>query len=751
MSQPQIKQLDLDDKERGELFQLIQRHWETDSPDLIPRSKAMVRWVKLWRQSSDVANFPGNEGSNFHIPLILWQILNSVAKELSALFGEDNEVVVKPRGKMDAKRVTKVRNWMNYRIQTMNLFRKYYDFAVMKRIFGTAMAFLQWEVKKRTIKQLITEEVVSEERQTDPVTGLEAIVPVTKQVVREVEKEVVDYEGIKFEPENIEDWVIPKSATDLEDADHFIRKLAISVEDILDMRDQGKLDVKLFEKDDKLVDNLYGLAATKKTSTQAYPDAGGAVRQEKDAQSGLPSAPLGSEDKIVLLNWFGKFRFRGKDGKKKERPEPVVAFVSPDLHLLLGACRLVDIYPDGRLPFIKSDLIRDPNRFWSIGLPELLESISGEMDALHNITTDAGMAAVGPMGAYKPMSGFKPDKIKYEAWTLLPLADPEHDLKFFNMGQFNAQPYILFMQQLLAMAERLTGHTEAEMGRQFSGPNAPRTYGQQAMLEAKSSERILLDLNLERESFREFLRRVWEADKRWLPKPYFFRVTEESEGDTLTDEDMIGDYDFDIGPPTSISNRAQTTQDLMQAYALAVQSPVGQQNPGVLIALFKRVMQRLGHGDVAAMIPDPESQPRPVDPNEENVIMLQGGDVHVNPMDNHAQHIAVHEGMIYKLEASEKDSPGFLLRVGGHDVITRIKAHIAEHEQAQSSPGSMSLQRGGGQQPGGGMVAGGASPQFGDLSQIFQQSQQPQQGGGNGQSQTNPLAGLLNSGRTNLG
>ena len=37
-----------------------------------------------------------------------------------------------------------------------------------------------------------------------------------------------------------------------------------------------------------------------------------------------------------------------------------------------------------------------PKRFWGRGILEILEPIRREMDALHNIITDAGMASVGP-------------------------------------------------------------------------------------------------------------------------------------------------------------------------------------------------------------------------------------------------------------------------------------------------------------------------------------------------------------------
>jgi hypothetical protein len=405
---------------------------------------------------------------------------------------------------------------------------------------------------------------------------------------------------------------------------------------------------------------------------------------------------------------------------------------------------LVDIFPDGRLPFIKSDLIRDPNRFWGIGLPELLEDINREMDALHNITTDGGMMSVGPMGGYKPMSGFTAEKFKYEPFMMLPLNDPKNDLSFFN-ASFNPGGYVALMPQLLAMAERVTGLTETQLGRQFSGPNAPRTLGQQQLLQAESNQRLFLDLMLERESFRELMARIWEADKRWLEKPIFFRVTEEDPGDVLTDEDMQGDYDFDITPPTAIANRGQMLQDTIQAYSLLVSNPIALQNPALIAESLKKVLKRLGQAELVAFVPDTSKLRPPMSAEDENVLILQGQDVDPHPADNHIRHIEIHKRLIAFGEQAQQAAPGLLPHIGQSDLIERVNSHIAEHQQAMKTQGGSINMMGRGAPTGGGQVFGGASPQFGQGA-----------GPGNGQQpsgQSNPaanpaaanLASILNS------
>ena len=296
MPQPKCKQFKLSEEDRTRLTALIREQKTADSTDLEARGKAYARWYRLWRAGVEPASHPDEEGSNFHIPLIQWQILNSQAKEMVALFGEGTDIQVIPRGATDIKRVAKVKHWMDYRVQNLDLLRRYYDFGLLKRIYGTSIAFLRWVIKKRTVIDLVPETVTENVEQKDPTTGLTALVPVPREVVREVEKEVTDFEGLMFDAENIEDWIVPKSATTLEDADHFSRYLKLTVEEILDLRDQGKLDEKLWKDDEELNDKLERLAKTGKPDASASGTPGQPVKEEKAAQTGLPMAPSGSEE-----------------------------------------------------------------------------------------------------------------------------------------------------------------------------------------------------------------------------------------------------------------------------------------------------------------------------------------------------------------------------------------------------------------------------------------------------------------------
>jgi hypothetical protein len=664
-------------EDNDNLKALIIKQKSADSGDLQARSVAVTRWIRLWRAASDDNAFPAVEKSNFHIPLVLWQILHKVAKEFTAVWGEDQKIIVSPKGKTDAKRAPKVERWINWRIRTLGIVRKWYDYNVLKQIIGTSIAYVPYVVRKKEVKVAVPVTKTELVPGTDPQTGLAVKVPQETTTTDWQVKEVVSYEGPDLIPEAIEDWIVPTAGgPNIEDKDHFIRRLKLSMDEVFALKDEGKIVLT-----DEDIEKLFNRAETGKSEVVAGPDAGGEVRQERAAQAGEPAVPQGSEDRVILYNWFGKFREKG--AKKTTK---LVAFYSEDLEKVVGVLSRVDVCPDGELGFIKSELIRDPNKFWGIGVAELLESINNEMDMWHNIVTDAGTLGVAPIMLYSPASGYDPTKFKMEPGTAYPVADPAA-VKVISLAGIDLSVYGAAMPQLLAMAERIIGVSEADMGRQYSGPNAPRTVGQQVMLQQGSSERQGLDLELERDVVRKFLNRIWELDKRFLPKPYVFRLTEENMDSEMAVDDFEGDWDFDISPPTRVSNSAQETQNLLQAYAMLANDPMIMQAPAVKVAMQRKVLSRLHQEEIAALLPDPEKMAPPQTPETETVRLMQGETIHPHPGENMPEHLAIHGDWLQRWEGWERQAPGISTVFNMHGVIARTRAHVAETEQAMKTQG----------------------------------------------------------------
>src|SRR3970282_1737571 len=141
-----------------------------------------------------------------------------------------------PLGRTDIKRTEKLRRWMTWRVKiSLLLFKKLYQHLLQKWVFGSSIAYVPWTTKKRLVKEFLPVQNFITEQITDPISGLPSIRQTPTTRIEEREREVVEFDGPDFILENLEDWILPASAasSDLEDLDHFIRRIELSVDDIL--------------------------------------------------------------------------------------------------------------------------------------------------------------------------------------------------------------------------------------------------------------------------------------------------------------------------------------------------------------------------------------------------------------------------------------------------------------------------------------------------------------------------------------
>lgn len=677
---PAARQMELSKEDKEALRLKIRDDWFLDSTDNEKLNRMRKRAIELWEAATDVNAFPEQEKSNFHVPLTQWQILAKLAKEVDALLGDEAEVVVRPIGPADAKLAPKISRYMNWRVKvSLKLFKKLYDYLQQKIVMGTAIAYLGWEKRERKTKQLVERRVPVTREVTDPTTGLPATVQDFETEFDEVEKTIVDFEGPDFRVENLEDWAVPVNSliaeNGIDQIDHFERRLKLTVDQLLDMADQGKLDKTVLKGENLAKLRKFAETGQFLDETTAAADTGKQVRDKKEKLAGTDGLQS-RDERLTVINWFG--RFRKKTAKDDERAEETVAYWQPETDLLLGASRLVDINPDGRRGFIKSEMVRNLGSFWGKGLPEFLESINNEMDSHHNSMTGAADLAINPIVFYSPAAGVNFESFRLEGGQAIPCADPTK-IVTVNFGNVNMSPTVVLQNQLLNFAENISGLTQVEMGRPFQQPNAPRTLGQQQLLQVGSGIRQLLDLRLERENLRELLNRIWDLDRRFLPDAIYFRVTEDAEPEMLSKEEMQGNYDFDIGPLTSTANKQQKQMEFLQSYALLAASPAVAQSPALRVELDKEVLRNIGRADLAQLLPDTEAMAPPKSPEVENALMGQGQDVDPHPGDNHQQHIAKHTAILDNLIR-----PSVEENILPASVIANFESHIAEHEKAMA-------------------------------------------------------------------
>jgi len=600
------------------------------------------RIARRWRNRYDPPEVGDEDASNVTVPLIQWQTLAGLAREITGLTGDDAEIVAVPESATDEMIVRKVSLFMRWRLlSSMRIVPRLTVFDCRRLLFGRAHAYAPWIVD------------------TYNVPG---------------EGEQVWYEGPGFFPLWPDDLIVPaESAETVHDFSWVIRKLLVKPEDLLSGERKGRYT---------------GIKANWDRWQQAAMDnrqrdpQSDEVKDETDLAEGVLYAHAQSPRGVLPMHeWYGKVDAPRKNGATPSDPLEVVAFYLPDQHELIGVQDLARLYPKMRYrrPFVEAALIRDGS-YWPMGLGELLETWEEELSANHNLFTDAGELSATPAGFYEPAAGHQQKPIKIEPGKLYPTANSS-SIKFVQIP-YNPNYFLVKEQACLAVAERVTGRSDQAMGRALDRPNAPRTASGQMMLIEEGNVRGALDMTLLREDLSAVLQHFWQLDCQFSKPETFFRVTEEEAGGlfearsgfaSLTSGERFGRYDFRLKFATSQWRREALKQEALTLYQLALANPLVAQNPRALWVSLNRLHAAFGDSHFAEVIPEPPDLDQPKNPKEEWMLMLQGEEVTVNPADHDDLHLMRHNGQLEDAVRWAKDHRD-------EDAIRKLAAHVLEHQ-----------------------------------------------------------------------
>lgn len=622
---------------------------------LSDHDRRMERWrryYQLWRNRVDPPAAGDEDASNIRVPLVQWQVYQELANEITSLLGDDAQIIAKPTAASDQKIVHKVGLYETWRLfQSMRITNPLTVFTFRKILFGRAFAYAPWV------------------RDTYPVLADDGAV-----------KEEVWYEGPGFYPIWPDDLIVPaEDAETIHDFSFVIRRYRATPEELL--RGDGTLYQGIRE-------NFQKIVSTAMTHRQREWQ-GEEIKKEKDEAEGvLYEGALSSSNALVVHEWCGRWRMlkgRGKDAseddlsKRQLFESELVVRRLPSLNLVIGVQDLLQLYPKQRhrRPIVEASMVKDGS-YWPAGFGELLESIEDEVSANHNLFTDAGQFAVGPLIFAKPGAGLNEEKFRYEPNTVLWTEDPA-GVKVVNM-QADLQYAVAKEQTTLAYAERVTGVSDLALGRQSDRPNAPRTASGTIALLEKGNVRASLNLLTLREDLSIIVARNWELDSQFAPESVFFRVTEEDAqglfdvrggGAEMTAKERGGRYDFDVKFATSVWSREAEKQTALQLYQLDLGNPLIVNNPRALWVLTNKLHSKFGDDNFADLIPEPADLGQPKNPREEWTLCLQGEEPHVNPMDNDDLHLIDHYRRLNEAKMDpERDEAAMRLMV----------AHVIEHQ-----------------------------------------------------------------------
>lgn len=635
--------IELPANEQETLMTRIEQDFELAKAAHLRWATRCAGWMQKWENRVDTPPAGSEHKPNHTVPLLQWMVFNKLARDLQALLGDDAEITAKPTGPSDRAIVEKVGRWMTSRLfDQMEILNPLAEFDFRRVLNGWSCAYRPWYKRK------------------------------FDTFVNGKRKEVVDYEGPGFFPCEPDHIVTPpeRGVQSIQDFSFVVRRVRVTVDDL--QRGAGSLYYDECATPEFVKDALHWAqqgASNDYTMTGSNP-----VLEERERSEGVDydSHMLGRRS-IWLWEWYGKWRPLKRKSAGDQAAEDdidrreimesdwVVQFI-PGMRKIVGCRDLLELYPKmrRRRPFVESTLIKD-GTYRPKGFGALLEDL--EDDATHNsrLWTHAGELAVAPIIFFRPGSGMKPGTIKFEPGIGYPTDDPAS----VNVVKLNPSvDYGIAKQQdILSMAERITGITDQSLGRAVDRPNAPRTATGQLALIEEGNIRAYLDSTILREDMERIIGDIWDLDCAFVDKDspgLFFRVTEEQSnglfdvrrgGAMMTPDEFGGRYDFRLKFAVTVWARQSKKAEAMAFYQAAMANPLVQQNPNGMWQLLN-MLGKVFSIDFQDVIPKPPEIDRPKTPDEEWTEMLEGQLVMVNPMDDDQAHIQAHT---QQLEDQRKD------------------------------------------------------------------------------------------------
>jgi hypothetical protein len=658
---PKSFQIEIPDAEKSLLLNRIEQDFLLAKSSHLRWSQRCAEWMKKWEGRVNPPAAGDELKPNHVVPLVQWQCFNKLARDVQALLGDDAEITAKATGPSDAAKVAKIGRYMTSRVfDQMQIINPLCIFEFRRILNGWACAYRPWWKRE--------------------FTTLENGKP----------KRVCDYEGPGFFPCEPDDVMVPpeRGVTSLQDFSYVIRRVRVTVDDLVrgdGTLYQGTSDPAMVQ---RLVDWAQQGPSNDYTLVGQDP-----VRTERERSEGVDyDAFMLGRRSLWMWEWYGKWRplkSKNQQGGENElqrrevfEADWVVKYI-PGLREIVGCQDLLQLYPKmrNRRPFVESTLIKD-GTYRPKGFGALLEDLEDDATANSRLFQAAGELSVWPIIFFRPGGGMKPGAIRIEPGMAYPTEDPS------SVNVVKISPNLEFavarQQDILSIAERVTGITDQSLGRGVDRPNAPKTATGQLALIEEGNVRAYLDSTILREDMEDVIGEFWELDCDLVPQVepgLFFRVTEEQAnglfdirqgGAFMTPKEFGGRYDFRLKFATSIWARAAKKQELLQFASFAMQNPIVAQNPLAMWELTNRLAREFNVTDFSVLVPRPPELDRPKTPDEEWTDLLEGDYVSPNPQDQDQVHLVAHHK---QLDAERRDPDRNVQAIG------LLVKHILETQQ----------------------------------------------------------------------
>jgi len=297
-----------------------------------------------------------------------------------------------------------------------------------------------------------------------------------------------------------------------------------------------------------------------------------------------------------ILTYYGAYRHPDTD-----EDEEMVFFVAKEMpRVFLGGFMLTDLVWTGDRPLMEMHYQTLSNRFYSMGVMEIVEHLSEELDTIHNMRVDVGVATNLPWYFVRASSYIDPSSIVLKPLALVPVDDPRDIVspQVQNVTSFYHQEETL----LLTIIERVMGITDLFLGiSPQSGASARHATGFLGT-KAEAEARLAQPLSQDAESFAFMARLIYNLEMQWGPRERSFRLEGERssisrEGLTRDDLWFRGMYDFRLGANVGMMSQQNRFQRSSQAFQFLIQNPLVTQDMGRMWEVTAEVLRSMGYRD----------------------------------------------------------------------------------------------------------------------------------------------------------
>lgn len=565
-----------DAAEEKKIVRAVIDAYNKDKSDREDWSHQRERLYKKYRGITDAKNFPWPGCSNLHLPITMSSVETIVPRLVNPLFARRPYASVKPRKVEFIEKAPQVERFLDWALsEEINFQEIVEDWIRGMTIDGPGIVKVIWSKETRRTKRK------TETLEFDVVLGAEGVSYQPRLEENEIESEEVVYEAPKVYYLDLEDVFYPADAEDLQSCHHVIHRSWNTLDYIKRMQEMG----------------LFQQVEVPEQGTSR--DSEGKVPKLKRELEGLDEVRTDDTDKKrEMLEGYFKYDING-DGLEEE----LIFTVDRDSEKLFGAYYLETIFPHGMRPFVAVKFLPVSGQFNCIGVPELVEPIQDEANAIHNQRVDFGTITNTPFGWYRAASGYKPEIHTIEPGKLFPV-DQVGDVQLHQGGNIPWGEREEFI--LLAYLERLLGISDFTAGRQIDRPNAPKTAT--ATLAIIQEGQVRLERVMQRVAlgFKELVLQILELYKFYLPENKFIRVATEEGVDfvPITKEDLDGEFDISVEANLNAGNTLLEQQNALQLYSQLRGDELFDPriNPEGAVELRRKVLRSFGETEADKMV-----------------------------------------------------------------------------------------------------------------------------------------------------